>query len=439
MRKTLIIALMLGLLATVHSFASGDEEGGEQGRRTLKVMMYPDQIPSIKAYDGITDGEFGKRFNVDVEYVATTGSLTEHIARFNQLLASRDTEHGVLVSFEPLVPLFAETGLLLPLDGLFPEELTDDLIQWEFYTLDGKHYGWNWVSDTNVMYLRLDMMREAGLDPDEVLPITTLDELWDLAEALTQRDEAGNTTVAGFCFQSGALDHYYQFFSAFGAGKLYNDDGTPNIATPEAAAGLKFMTDMFKAGIMAQDAPNTTVHTFFLDGQAASCWSWPYFPHFGKEQFGKPNLGYNVMPNNGGGVAMTGHAYFINGFASQETQDLAVEWIKWFQSPEAHRYYSTIFAIGPPYLSMLLDDELRAQHPEWQVILDMMKTREITSRPGEEMAGALTQAFIDVVQGGKDPLEALQDAEATVPPDLNTVNFGGFNIGTYWKDRLAGQ
>ena len=88
---------------------------------------------------------------------------------------------------------------------------------------------------------------------------------------------------------------------------------------------------------------------------------------------------------------------------------------------------------------MLLDDELRAQHPEWQVILDMMKTREITSRPGEEMAGALTQAFIDVVQGGKDPLEALQDAEATVPPDLNTVNFGGFNIGTYWKDRLAGQ
>ncbi len=55
------------------------------------------------------------------------------------------------------------------------------------------------------------------------------------------------------------------------------------------------------------------------------------------------------------------------------------------------------------------------------------------------MAGALTQAFIDVVQGGKEPLEALQDAEATVPPDLNTVNFGGFNIGTYWKDRLAGQ
>ena len=55
------------------------------------------------------------------------------------------------------------------------------------------------------------------------------------------------------------------------------------------------------------------------------------------------------------------------------------------------------------------------------------------------MAGALTQAFVDVVQGGKEPLEALKAAEATVPPDLNTVNVGGFKIGTYWKDRLAAE
>jgi ABC-type glycerol-3-phosphate transport system substrate-binding protein len=443
MRKTCILALVLSLFTSVSLFASGEagdtDAAADTGKRVLKVMIDASQVPSVKAYNGITDGEFEKKFNVEVEYVPVTGSLADHIARLNQLLVSKDTEHGILQSWDAVLPVFADTGLMLPLDGLFPKELTDDLIQWDFYTVDGKHYGWNWVNDVNVMYIRLDMMREAGLDPDEVLPITNMDEMRDLGEALTQRDAAGNTTIAGFCFQSGALDQYYQFFSAFGAGKLYNDDGTPNIATPEAAQGLKYITDMFKDGILARDSPNTVVHTFFLDGQAGSCWSWPYFPHFAIPQFGKENLGYNVIPNNGGGVAMTGHAYYLNGFAPKETQELAVEWIKWFMNPEAFRYYMSIFAFGPPFLSLLLDDELRAEHPAWQVMLDMLRTREITSRPGLEMTAALTQAFTDVTQGGKDPLQALQDAEATVPPDLNTVNFGGFNIGTYWKDRLAGQ
>ncbi|MHB8276500.1 MAG: extracellular solute-binding protein [Candidatus Humimicrobiaceae bacterium] len=409
---------------------AGTEGGGK--KLTLKIMAFDNMVKNYKLYSGITDQQFEKENNCNVEIIPTASALTELLPRQNAMVAAKDGDIGVIVMDYSYLPIFADTGLYLPLDNIVSQETKDDLIQWDAYEWKGKHYAVNWVGDTTVIFYRKDAFKEAGLDPEK--PPTTFDELYDVAKKITKKDNAGNTTVAGVGFWPNTQD-FGQFISAYG-GVLIDDNGNPAFNSPEGIEGFKFLKKLYDEGLMLLDEPNTDVHGAFLDGKIDYAFQYVYFNNFAKMKWGDANIGVSELPNNGGAVYISGWAYAINGFASEEIQKLAAKWLEFYSGPTAQRFYATgEMPTGPSFYSMLNDEELMAQHKDWQVIKGQLQTREIIPMPPNEYHDVLLSACISIFSGEKTVEQALTDAEGKISPNPEYSQSGVWKFRDY-KSRL---
>lgn len=101
-------------------------------------------------------------------------------------------------------------------------------------TYEGELYALPFITDTRVLYWNKDHFVEAGLDPEK--PPRTWEEVMSYNEKLTIIDENGSIERLGF---STRLDSFGEWTLGwtFGA-ELWNDDGTPNINSPEMLEAL---------------------------------------------------------------------------------------------------------------------------------------------------------------------------------------------------------
>lgn len=158
----------------------------------------------------------------------------------------------VVTLFYGWIPAFVDAGYLVPL----PEE--DFPAEWiESYfspmVAESKFLGQYWSIPTAVRTLALfwnkDLFEAAGLDPEK--PPTTLDELVEMAQALTIYDGSGtevlNITQEGFAPQlSGQWHHWFRevLLRQYG-GAPYSEDGTtvtwnsPEVRGVQVYVGLR--------------------------------------------------------------------------------------------------------------------------------------------------------------------------------------------------------
>lgn len=252
----------------------------------------------------------------------------------------------VALYFDTWLPDIAQ--YLEPLENVMTVDLSDypaataDLGIWE-----DTIYGIPARSHVMMLYYRKDVFDQLGLTPPG-----TQDELLATAKLISESDLG----IEGFTVNYGKQPSisplpWINFVMANG-GAIFNEDGTPNFASPEAIAAATTYRDL------AQYAPSGAVaynegdnRTAFAQGGAAMtlAWSWAM------EIFNNPTLAAEGVLGNVGytavipGVSAPGNpiamSWPVGISASSEKKGAAAEWVKWMTNQELDQRIITEKAI----------------------------------------------------------------------------------------------
>jgi len=146
----------------------------------------------------------------------------------------------ILIEGFPIIPKWAESGVLMPLDKLMtPAEKKTFQTDWypitrKFGMYKGKVYGLVTSENADCLYYRIDDLKAAGLDPNH-FP-NSMEELVKWGDKLNQRDKNDNLTRLGYLPQ-GLLSYSV----LFGKGFYDWDKGKVLLNTPENLRALTFL------------------------------------------------------------------------------------------------------------------------------------------------------------------------------------------------------
>lgn len=115
---------------------------------------------------------------------------------------------------------------------------------------------------------RKDLLKEAGFDK----PPATVQELRDMAKALTVRDSGGKLTRAGFDILSVDTRQTFETILFSQGGSLFNQDITaPAFNSPEGVSALQLMTDLIRTDKVEDVGFSSTQQTVnpLINGRAA--------------------------------------------------------------------------------------------------------------------------------------------------------------------------
>lgn len=142
---------------------------------------------------------------------------------------------------------FAKNGVLANLGdvGLTADQLskTTNTKVVDAGVYEGNVYAVPIMLDARFGVARKDLLAAAGFDH----PPTTVQELRDMAKALTVRDASGKMTRAGFDLQSNDLRQVFETFLFSQGGTLFNTDSTaPAFNSPAGVKALQLETDLLQ-------------------------------------------------------------------------------------------------------------------------------------------------------------------------------------------------
>ena len=309
---------------------------------------------------------------------------------------------------------FAAKGYVVPLPAdQFP---TTGFLQSAITgaTYFNKLYAYPQTSDGGLLYYRKDLMDKYGI----TAPPTTFDEM----KADCDKIKAGENDKSLSCF-AGQYDKYEGLTVNFdeavhsAGGVIVADDGTPNVATPEAAKGLQTLADWFKNGDIPKDAVTwreDNGRTAFEAGQLIFHRNWGYVYNLAqtdKSSVVKGKIDVAPLPGiNGPGVSsLGGHNYAIA--ANAENKGTAADFIK-FMTSEATQKSNTLATSQSPTLEKLYtDSDLVKKFPFMPTQLKSIQGA--IPRPKAVEYGDVTLAIQDAAYGAIQAGADGQTADAT--------------------------
>lgn len=202
---------------------------------------------------------------------------------------------------------------------------------------DGDNY---WALPTAVRSLALfyneRLFEEAGIDS----PPTTLDELVEVAKALTKTDAAGNITQVGITAGMTAQDHHWfreVLVRQFGGEPYTNDYRTVAYNSDAGAQALEYYTDLF-------NTHNVSAIGFMDEPQAAFKAGRAGMHIDGSFRIGSLNKtrglkwGVAELPAGPTGIQSNYSSYWVNAITTKaegEKYDAAVKFMEYVTSDEA--------------------------------------------------------------------------------------------------------
>jgi multiple sugar transport system substrate-binding protein len=335
------------------------------------------------------------------------------------------------------------SGFLIPLPK--PPDLDDfypgDVAQ---YSIGGELYGLPMIADTNLLYWRTDLFKEAGLDPQK--PPETYDQLREYALKLTTDSngkhpgdadfDANKIQIYGLAFKGvaglGSTWEWYNYLYAFG-GDLMDADYNPTLNTPEAVASLTWVVDNFrKYKLYPPDTPTydyTEFHTLFVQGKVAMAVNWPYMWGLAQDEKQSKIVGKVMVGRKPGQTTHGGNigGWSWNVFKMSKKPELAIAFAKWMASADA----SLLFAqsgVGNP-VRKSVSSKMAEKDPILYAAIganlaDGRGVKWLDTGPSWlEIEKVQYQAIQEALIGAKDPKTALDDANKAARAILDKNKF----------------
>jgi multiple sugar transport system substrate-binding protein len=303
----------------------------------------------------------------------------------------------------------------LPEDEFPVDEMLQPVIDSARY--QGALYAIPNASDGGMLYYRTDLLEAAGIAE----PPTTWQEMLDQCEQIQATPEGADVGCYAGQFEKyeGLTVNASEAINSAG-GVVTDDEGVPNVNTPEAAEGLNFLVNGFTEGYIPAEAityKEEEGRRAFQEGRLIFHRQWPYQYALANATDGSSAVAgkFAVAPLPGldgpGVSSLGGHALAISAYAPNKAS--ALEFIKWYTTVENSQKNLELATQAPVYTSIYDDAAMVEQFPYLPVLRESILSA--VPRPKVVRYGDATLAIQDAAYGAltgqmttEEALEQLQ-------------------------------
>jgi trehalose/maltose transport system substrate-binding protein len=302
---------------------------------------------------------------------------------------------------------FAAKGWLHPLKDQFNVDTSAFLpATIKTATYNNTLYALPYASDGGLLFYRKDLVKT---------PPKTWDEMMGMCSIAKQNNM---DCYAGQFFKYEGLTVNAAEAINTDGGKIVGDDGkTPEVTTPEAAAGLGRLAEAYKNGNIPKEAitfQEEQSRQAFEAGKLLFLRNWPYVYSLATTDASskvKDKFGIAPLPGDSGPGASTlgGHDAAISAYSKNKAT--AFDFLKFWSSEETGRYFATQGSLAPVLSALYDDPALQKKLP----YLPTLKTsiENAVPRPVTPFYPAVTKAIQDnsyaAIKGEKPVEQALTD------------------------------
>lgn len=375
----LCMVLVLGLFSacgsgddstTTESDGSSDEttessDGTTQGKNTFidggtELALWTFQELHVGFWTEMADVWNEANPDNPINLTVTTGE--SHSMQSKMLVAAQsgkgapdiaDIEVGYYSSF-------VKDGYLLPINDVV-EPYEDEVVmsRIEMYgDTDGNYYGIDFHLGASVTYYNMDIMNEAGVNPEDII---TWDDYIEAGKTVLEKTGVPMTAVETgdlFLPQLMLLEKDVQFV---------NEDGEPNIATEEHAEVIDYIREMIDLGICVI-APSGGFHQEewygYLNGGGVASLSMPLwymgrFTDYCSDLESKMAIYEIPVWNEGDTREVLQGGTGTSVFKTTEHEELAKEFLAFAKlSEEGNTYEWNVLGFDPIRTSLWEDPEI---------------------------------------------------------------------------------
>ena len=273
------------------------------------------------------------------------------------------------------------------------------------------------TSDGGMLYYRTDLVPN---------PPKTWDEMMSMCSIA---DKNNMDCYAGQFFKYEGLTVNAAEAINTDGGVIVGDDGkTPEVTSPEAAAGLGRLAEAYKNGNIPKQAITYTEEEgrqSFQAGKLLFLRQWPYVYNLAATEGGsKVKDKFKVAPLPGtsgeGASSLGGHNAAISAYSDHKAT--AIDFLKFLTNEEQQRWFVTQGSLAPAMASLYDDQALIKKSP----YLPTLKTSILNAvpRPVTPFYPAVTKAVQDnayaAIKGDKPVQQALTDMQAAITAAAST-------------------
>lgn len=272
-------------------------------------------------------------------------------------------------------------------------------------------------SDGGMLYYRKDLLDAAGVAE----PPQTWQDMLDACAAVQATEEGADIGCYAGQFEKyeGLTVNFSEAINSAG-GVVVDDQGKPNVNTPEAKAGVDFLIDAFDSGAIPEEAityKEEEGRRAFQAGELLFHRQWPYQWSLANAEDGSSEVAgkFDVAPLPGkdgiGASTLGGHNFAISAFG--ENKATALDFIKYYASDEAQRSNLLATSQAPTRANLYDDAELLEQFPYLPTLRESIlnaKQRPNVVRYGDVTA-AIQESAYAALTGEQASDEALADLQ----------------------------
>jgi multiple sugar transport system substrate-binding protein len=393
--------------------ASGSAAGGvnwdERG-----PITYAQGKDTAGVWKGVLDQWNAAHPNEQVTFVELSPEADQQRADMIKRGQAKSGEFSVMSVDVVWTSEFAANGFLqeLPADKFPTTGMLKSAVDASTYF--NKLYAYPQGSDGAMLYYRKDLLDKAGLQPPKT---------WDEMQAACDKvlpDQKGMSCYAGQHQKYEGLTCNIAEAVNSAGGEFITADGKPAVNTPEAIAGLQWMVDGFKTGMIPADAitwKEEEGRQAFQDGKLLFHRNWPYVWNLASKTDGSSKVAgkFAVAPlpgKTGPGVStLGGHNIGISAFT--KNKGTAGDFIKFIASEPIQKTFLEKGSLAPILESLYADPALNKQFPYLSTLGESIKTAK--ARPKAVKYGDVTLAIQDAtysaLQKQVEPAAAFGDLQ----------------------------
>lgn len=250
---------------------------------------------------------------------------------------------------------FADLDILLPLDEMVSAADQEDYFSsaFQYNTYQGHIYGLPMVTDAPALLYNKELLSKAGY----TAPPQTLDELLEIAKAITNEEQYGIYI---------SPDSYYSLPYIWGyGGGMISEELNIEIANEASVQGVEFMVELIKAKVAQPDGSfedwNDRMMEDFKNGKVAMIINGPWATTdilSGEAFQNADNLGVSAVPAGPGGEGspVGGHNLVISKYT--EYPEEAYQLVHYLNSKESQVKMAKEAGTLPTRISAYSDKEL---------------------------------------------------------------------------------
>jgi sn-glycerol 3-phosphate transport system substrate-binding protein len=441
--------LLLGLTACG---GSSDEENGDQltpsaaagtatsvstGEPVEITLWHTEVAANLDAIQALTRRYNDSQNEVKVK-LAFQGEVNEEMTKLVASLRGGDLPHVVYIN-EGQAQRLIDTGAMAPVQDFVDRDKYDlsdfDQRAVQYYSSEGKLWAMPFADIIPMLFYNKTTFREVGLDPE--IPPKDLDEVWQFSEKILKRDANGNLIRSGVAID---INDWHLNLMLQEHGDLFdnNDNGRAGRATevlfngPTGQAFYKWWHDMVDEGLALNVGRNPTYadailavatgHAGMTFASSAHLRSVVDLLELGLEGGGW-DLGVANEPGVPGGTGLPGiygRALWILNKHPQEEQDAAWKFVKWLMEPEQQAEWyagSGYLPVNMSAYDLPAAKEIEAKYPQFKVAAELCRKASSASTPlgpllgpHVEIADIVIRAAEEMLVGGREPVDAINDA-----------------------------